>query len=238
VAAAACHDEIGGIDGAFYNGDGRTVHCAISLDTTANNRVASIDSGLDRALERGEILELYAHNPNMTVPRPKLEYVLAGARDRGLSFVTYADFARERATAPGVALSFDDHSVMDWVSARPLFAKYGARITFFVSRYAALTDADRAGLKVLAADGHDIEAHSVRHLRAPDYVENHGLAAYLRDEVDPSIEVMRNDGFDIRAFAYPFGARTGEIDRAIARRVPVLRTIAFTYPLVIDPCPH
>jgi peptidoglycan/xylan/chitin deacetylase (PgdA/CDA1 family) len=235
---AACHDEIGAVDGAFYNGDGRRVHCAINLDTAANNRIASIDSGLDRARDRGEVVELYAHNPGGTVPLPKLEYVLAGARDRGLSFMTYADFARERDTAPGVALSFDDHSVGAWLAARPLFDKYGARITFFVSRYAALTDAERAGLAELAGDGHDIEAHSVRHLRAPDYVENHGLAAYLRDEVDPSIEVMRNDGYEVHAYAYPFGARTDEIDRAIARRVPVLRSVAFTYTLVDDPCPR
>jgi peptidoglycan/xylan/chitin deacetylase (PgdA/CDA1 family) len=214
------------------------VHCAINLDTTANNRIASIDSGLDRARDRGEIIELFAHSPGVTVPLAKLEYVLAGARDRGLAFVTYADFAQDRDTAPGIALSFDDHTATVWLAAQPLFEKYGARVTFFVSRYAALADEERAALKVLAAHGHDIETHSVRHLRAPDYVENHGLAAYLRDEVDPAIDAMRNDGYEIHAFAYPFGARTGETDRAIARRVPVVRSIAFTYPLVYDPCPR
>jgi peptidoglycan/xylan/chitin deacetylase (PgdA/CDA1 family) len=235
---AGCYDEIGAIDGAFYTGDGHGVHCAINLDTDANNRIASIDSGLDRALDRGEILELYAHNPGGTVPLDKLEHVLAGARDRGLPFVTYADFARSSFPTPAVALSFDDHSVPAWLAARPLFDKYGARITFFVSRYAALLDSERDGIKVLAADGHDIGAHSVRHLRAPDYVEAHGVAAYLRDEVDPSIDVMRSDGYDIQAFAYPFGVRTGETDRAIARRVPVIRSIAYTIPLVNDPCPR
>src|SRR6185503_17863920 len=148
-AAPACHDDIGAVDGAFYNGDGRRVHCAINLDTGANNRIPSIDSGLDRARDRGEIVELYAHNPGMTVPLSKLDYVLAGARDRGLGFVTYADFARERYTAPGVALSFDDTSVTAWLAIRPLLDEYGARVTFFVSRYAALTDAERAGLRVL-----------------------------------------------------------------------------------------
>jgi peptidoglycan/xylan/chitin deacetylase (PgdA/CDA1 family) len=214
------------------------VHCAINLDTSANNRVYSIDSGLDRARDRGEVVELYAHNPGVTVPLSKLAYVLAGARDRGLAFATYADFARERYTAPGLALSFDDTSVTSWLAARPLFDEYGARVTFFVSRYASLTDAERAGLQVLAGDGHDIEPHSVRHLRAPEYVEDHGLAAYLRDDVDPSIDVMRGDGYEVHAFAYPFGAHTGEIDAAIARRVPVLRSVAFTYTLVDDPCPR
>ena len=214
------------------------MHCAINLDTRANNRIASIDTGLDRARDRGEVVELYAHNPGATVPVSKIEYVLAGARDRGLGFATYADFARERYAAPGLALSFDDTSVMAWLALRPLFAQYGARVTFFVSRYAALADAERAGLQTLAADGHDIEAHSVAHLRAPEYVEDHGLAAYLREELEPSIDLLRRDGFDVQAFAYPFGARTGELDRAIAKRIPVLRSVAFTYDLVQDPCPR
>jgi hypothetical protein len=233
----ACHDEIGAVGGAFYDGDGRPVHCAINLDTSANTRIASIDSGLDRARDRGEVLELYAHNPGVTVPIAKLDYVLAGARDRGLGFVTYGDFARESYTSPGLALSFDDTSVASWLAIRPLLDSYGARATFFVSRYERLNDADRAGLQTLAADGHDIEAHSVLHLRAPEYVENHGLAAYLRDELQPSIDLLRRDGFEVQAFAYPFGARTGELDRAIGKRVPVIRSVAFTYTLVDDPCP-
>jgi len=244
VAAAAacglpgCHDVIADVHGAFYDGDDRLVHCAINLDTGANTRIASIDSGLDRARDRGEVLELYAHNPGVTVPLNKLAYVLAGARDRGLDFATYGDFARGSYASPGLALSFDDTSVDSWLALRPMLREYGARVTFFVSRYATLSEGDRAGLQTLAAEGHDVEAHSVRHYRAPEYVESHGLAAYLHDEVDPSIEVLRNDGFDVQAFAYPFGARTGEIDRAIGRRVPVIRSVAFTYTVTEDPCPR
>jgi len=33
-----------------------------------------------------------------------------------------------------------------------------------------------------------------------------------RDELDPSIEVLRADGFEVDAFAYPFGVRTGQLD--------------------------
>ena len=72
----------------------------------------------------------------------------------------------------------------------------------------------------------------------PEYVEEHGLNAYVREEVDPSIQVLRDEGFAVEAFAYPFGAGTDELDRAIAKRVPVLRSIAFTYAIVGDRCPH
>jgi peptidoglycan/xylan/chitin deacetylase (PgdA/CDA1 family) len=164
--------------------------------------------------------------------------VLAGARDRGLAFITYDDFARGDVASPGLALSFDDTSVQAWVDLIPLFARYGARVTFFVSRYVALDDADHALLHQLADAGHAIEAHTVLHLHAPDYVAHHGLATYLEDEVVPSIDALRTDGFDVAAFAYPFGERTEEIDRAILDYVPVLRSVSYTWSPIESPCPH
>jgi peptidoglycan/xylan/chitin deacetylase (PgdA/CDA1 family) len=126
-----------------------------------------------------------------------------------------------------------------WYAIRPQLLAVGARVTFFVSRYAALRDEQHAKLHELAADGHAIEAHGVLHLRAPEYVEDHGLAAYLDNEVVPSIEVMRADGFPVTSFAYPFGARTAEIDDEILEHVAILRSISFSYTgPVIDACPR
>jgi peptidoglycan/xylan/chitin deacetylase (PgdA/CDA1 family) len=214
------------------------VHCGVNLDTSANTSIESVDSALDRARNRGEVAELYAHHPGDTVPISKIEHVLSAARDRGLRFVTYDDFARSRDAGAGLALSFDDTAIDAWFSLRPLLQQYGARVTFFVSRYAFVGPDQHDELHQLADDGHAVEAHSVLHLRAPDYVEQHGINAYVREEVDPSIAILRNEGFDVQAFAYPFGARTAELDRAIAKRVPVLRSVAFTYEMIGDPCPR
>jgi hypothetical protein len=238
AAAAGCKEDLASRDGAFYNGDHRTVHCGVNLDTSARNSTESIDGGLDRARDRGEVVELYAHNPGVSVPIERIEHVLAGARDRGLGFVTYRDFALDSYAAPGLALSFDDTSVESWLSLRPLFAQYQARVTFFVSRYRALSPEARAGLGVLASDGHDIAPHTVTHPHGPDYVDLHGIDAYLRNEVDASIAALRDDGFEVTSFAYPFGARTGELDAAIAKRVPVLRSVDFAYTLSESPCPR
>jgi peptidoglycan/xylan/chitin deacetylase (PgdA/CDA1 family) len=235
---AACQADIAELDGVFYNGDGRLVHCGVDLDTTAKNTIASVDTGLDRARDRGEVVELYAHHPGVTVPVSKIEHVLAGAHDRGLAFFTYADFAAGRPVGPGLALSFDDTFVDAWVDLLPTFARYGAQVTFFVSRYAEQSAEQHAGLHQLAAAGHDIEAHSVKHLRAPEYVEDYGLDSYLHDEMDPSIQILRDNGFEVHAFAYPFGARTGELDRAIGERVPVVRSVAFSYDITSSPCPR
>ncbi|HEU0032028.1 MAG TPA: polysaccharide deacetylase family protein [Kofleriaceae bacterium] len=236
---AGCHSDLADIDGIFYDGDGRQVHCGADLDDRAHNDEASIDGALDRAAERGEVVELYAHNPGTTVPVERIEHVLAGARERGLAFYTYRDFADGRAAGPGLALSFDDNFVHEWYALRDLFTAYGARVTFFISRYPKIYDEERAELHQLAADGHDVAAHTVLHLRAPDYVEDHGLAAYLRDEALPSIQLLRDDGFEITSFAYPFGARTSELDAALLEHVAVLRSVAFSYQGVVQsPCPR
>ncbi len=236
AVCSGCQVELDELDGIFYSGDHRAVHCAVNLDSSANTPLPSVDRALVRAAERGEVVELYAHNPGGTVPISVIEHVLANARDRGLAFVTYTDFARGEGTGPGLALSFDDTSVRAWSALRPLFRQYGARLTFFVSRYSALSDEERALLHELAADGHDIEPHTVNHLHAPRYVEDHGLAAYLRDEVQPSIDVLEADGYVVSAFAYPFGAHTHEIDDALRKRLPILRSVEFAYAGVSSPC--
>jgi len=238
IACGACRADVDALDGVFYDGDGRKVHCAVNLDDKAGNGLATLDDALDRAAGRGEVVELYAHSPGVSVPMEKLAHVLAGAAARGLAFYTYADFAAGRALAPGIALSFDDANVPSWFEARPLLQQYGARVTFFVSRYYAIYDERRAQLRTLADDGHEIGAHSVMHERAPSYVEEHGLGAYVDDEALPSIQVLRDAGYPVTSFAYPFGARTAELDDALLEHVSILRSVAFSLEGAIDPCPH
>ncbi len=241
LAIAACHYDVSSADSAFYDWDGRKVHCAIDIDSYARIGNASIDTGLDRARDRGEVLELYNHGPDVTISTDVIEHVLAGAQRRGLAFVTYADMAKGlRPAGGGLAYSFDDAYVKPWVAQRELFTRYGARITFFVSYWAQMDEADKASLHDLANDGHDIEAHSVRHYRGPVYVEQNGLSAYLEQEVQPSIDVLDHDGFPpVSAFAYPYGARTEETDRAILDRVDIVRSVAYTWDSpATDPCPN
>lgn len=215
------------------------MHCSIVLDTYARNDLASIEAGLDRARERGEVFELYAHDPGRTVSWRELENVLAAINARGLPYFTYAELARNTvAPQAGVVLSFDDAYVDHWLSGAELYAQYGARLTFFVAYFDQLDAGQRAALHELAARGHAIEAHSVNHLRAPLYVEQNGLTAYLRNEALPSIDWLRDEGFDVTTYAYPYGARSDEIDSAVLERVPLVRSVSFTWTGVADPCPN
>jgi peptidoglycan/xylan/chitin deacetylase (PgdA/CDA1 family) len=236
---AGCQRDLGDIDGIFYNGDGRKVHCGADLDTRAGNDTGSIDTALERAAHDGVVVELYAHKPGITVPIDRIDHVLARAQELGLSFYTYRDFAEGASAGPGLALSFDDSSTQQWTDIRPLLAQYGARLTFFVSRYPTMTDDQHAQIDQLGADGHDIAAHSVLHLRAPDYVDANGLAAYMHDEAQPSIDLLEAAGHHVTAYAYPFGARTSELDHALLEKVSVLRSVEFSYYGTVEsPCPH
>ncbi len=234
----ACQHDVSGTGGVFHRWDDDVVHCAVTLDTRARNDLASVESGLDRAMRDGTVVELYAHDPGRTIGWDELEAILGAINARGLPYFTYADLARGAVVpSAGVLLSFDDANVDSWVEGLPLYARYGARLTFFVAFVDRLDDAERAGLHALAAGGHAIEAHSLRHLRAPLYVERNGLAAYLRDEALPSIELLEAQGFDVTTYAYPYGARTGELDRALLRHVDRVRSVAFTWTGPADPCP-
>jgi peptidoglycan/xylan/chitin deacetylase (PgdA/CDA1 family) len=219
------------------------VHCAMDLDHAAGSaeRVRNVLAGLDRARERGEVIELFAHHPGKTVSWQDLESVLAGAAERGLRFYTYAELAAEDvAIEAGIALSFDDAAIAAWYSGRELFQRYGARATFFVTRYARWSEEGRAQLRALADDGHGVEPHGRDHYDAAQYVEDHGVAALLREEVLPSIEVLRADGYEPTTYAYPYGKRTGETDRAILAYLPQLRSLTYARhaPLLTSPCPR
>jgi len=236
--ATGCQHDLADIDSIYYAGGARGVHCAVDLDSKGNVGVTSIDGGLDRALARNEVIELYAHHPGVTIPLSTIEHVLAGAQERGLAFNTYADLAAGTWHAPGIALSFDDTSIAAWLDAMPMFEQYGARVTFFISRYPLLKPTEHGWVAELAAAGHDIEAHSVLHLRAPQYVEDNGLQAYVDDEFQASIDALRADGYPITTYAYPFGARTDELDRTLLSHVKLLRSVTFTYEGVSSPCPY
>jgi peptidoglycan/xylan/chitin deacetylase (PgdA/CDA1 family) len=185
-------------------------------------------------------VQLFAHEPGRTVAWSTIDRVLAGARARGLASFTYAELAAGRPAEPGLALSFDDDSIEAWTTLADRLDAAGVRATFFVTRYHRFTEDQRVALHALAARGHDIEAHGVAHLRAPAIVEDRGLDGYLADEVLPGLALLRADGYRPTVFAYPFGARTAELDRTLAEHFALLRSVSWSNDgaLVVDPCPE
>ncbi len=236
--AAGCAGDLDGLDSAFYNWDGRTLHCAVEIDSDAGNGLPSILRGLDRARDRGEVMELLVHNPGVSMSWDDFAALVAAVDERGLAWVTYEDMARGISPVGGVALQYDDTYLDAWLTSLEYLQPYDARVTIFVTRYHRLDDEKRAKVRALHDAGHDIEAHAVNHLRAPLVVEEEGLQYYLDEEMQPSIDRLRADGYDVVAHAYPFGDRTDEIDAAVSRRIQLLRSVTISRSFVTSPCPY
>ena len=212
-------------------GDGRIV-CSFDIDNKNEVSTDAIATALDRASVEEEIVHLYSHKPAGTVDESTIEEVVAAAADRDLPFVTYEDIAAAQKGDElyGLAFSFDDHDIAGWHPLIPLFARYGARVTFNISEFHQLTDEELVMLKDLQDAGHAIEYHSTNHLNAADLTSELGGDGYLAQDIEPDLALMRAAGYDPKAFAYPFGARSKGSDQALLGEFAILRASSFNCP--------
>jgi hypothetical protein len=167
------------------------------------------------------VILLHGHKPGEQMPVATVERVIEMARETDLPMLRYDQIATAR--TGGVALAIDDDAIDEWFALRGLLGETHTPVTFFVTRWAYKAPAQLDELMTLAADGDELEPHTVNHVLAVEYVQEHGLDAWLANEVDPSIQVMRDAGFDPQFFAYPFGENDDELDAAVLERVQAVR---------------
>jgi peptidoglycan/xylan/chitin deacetylase (PgdA/CDA1 family) len=210
-----------------YDWDARRILCSDAIDDLDGTSVnwGFIDGQLKLAHEHGWVMMLHAHTPGVTVSTDALEHALSTADQYQLASLTFRDFDPAGPKTAGLALAFDDNAPDQWMTVRDLLANHHAHATFFVSRWQDMTPAQHQELAILHEDGDDLEPHTVNHLHAIDYVKQHGLDAYIQDEVLPSFDVLTAAGFPpAAAFAYPFGEHDTEIDDAVLKYVARVRT--------------
>lgn len=224
----ACGTDIGLHAGDYlgYAWDDRRVLCSDGVDDLPHPvNWPFIEDQLRLAHDGHYVLALHAHVPTMTVTLDALDHVFTVADQYNLDYVTFRELEPSSGKRAGLAFAFDDNSPDQWMLARELLARHHARVTFFVSRFDQMTPLGHQELAILDADGHDLEPHTVNHLHAPDYVAHNGIDAYLRDEVLPSFKALEDAGYPpARAFAYPFGEHTPELDDALLQVVDKVRT--------------
>lgn len=106
----------------------------------------------------------------------------------------------------GVILTFDDDTIVEWFDANRKLSKYKWKATFFVSEFYSLQAEEINRLKILQSVGHEIASHGYNHINAQEFISSHSPEKYIENEILPSINAMKDEGFDISTFAYPFGA--------------------------------
>ncbi len=231
MALAGCGDNLAR-DIPYYEWTGGGTVGAMEIDHLTPDDIGLLDQ-VDAGNDGSWVAMFYAHVPGRDIDLDTLDALLARAQADGLPLLTYADLMTG-ARRPGISLSFDDTEVDQWMLLRPLLAKYDAHVSFFVTRYFEFTDAQKAELHQLYADGNSIEAHGVNHAYAVDYVKANGLDAFIANEVVPSITILQADGFAPVAYAHPGGSHDREIDDAILEHISIARSISGAP----KPCKH
>lgn len=128
----------------------------------------------------------------------------------------------------GVILTFDDKSVGDWVKLIPVFKKYGACATFCVCKFNELSREEIKNLHELQDLGSEIASHSYSHKNALDFSKKFSIQEYIDKEISPSLSAMKEEGFDVTSFAYPYGSRSAEIDKSLLQIFSVIRGTTYS----------
>ena len=115
-----------------------------------------------------------------------------------------------------LCLTFDDRNFDNWLKVLPLWRKYDARGTFFVS---GAVDANAVDvMQRLQNDGHSVGLHALHHAKYPNKPDT-----YIEAEILPQLDVCRKSGIKIRSFAYPYSLRDEESDRKLFEIFDFLR---------------
>ncbi|MFY8096817.1 MAG: polysaccharide deacetylase family protein [Flavobacterium sp.] len=124
---------------------------------------------------------------------------------------------------PGVVISFDDDYVQEWHDLDVAMQKYNWKATFCVCYIDSLNPKQIGQLKKLQSKGNEIAGHGYKHKNARNYVSKKGLASYLKNEIIPMEMSFKKNGLILNSFAYPFGANTPGIDKALYKHFKMLR---------------
>jgi hypothetical protein len=125
-------------------------------------------------------------------------------------------------TKGGVVLTFDDRNFGDWVSAIPLFNKFDAKATFFISGKIDVSAID--AIQQMKTHGHVIGSHSVHHLKAVEFCEERSTEEFVRLEIQPQMEEFKAAGVIPSSFAYPMSRNNSVTDEALLKEFRHLQT--------------
>lgn len=114
-----------------------------------------------------------------------------------------------------ICLTFDDRNFEGWIKALPIFEKYNAYASFFVS--GEIDDFALSAIKEIHKAGHTIGLHSRNHSDAPEYFEKYGAEAYFINEIEQELQKLADNGITVKSFGYPNNKRTKDTDLYLSK---------------------
>ena len=131
-----------------------------------------------------------------------------------------------------LSLSFDDANFGQWEAAFPIFAKYGARTTFFVIGTNRIDF-----MKKALAEGHEIGMHGLNHRDAPKTGLERDENWFWKVDIAPQLAAFCEAGIPVRSYAYPNCRRTDRTD-ALFFSHGISRVRGLGAPFPPSPNPH
>lgn len=129
----------------------------------------------------------------------------------------------------GIAISFDDRFIDEWYALRPLFQKYNAKVTFFVTCGDSLSADEISKLKQLESEGHELGFHGTIHGKSTELIKALGPEKYAATEIYPGIDAMKKAGFYPKSYAHPGGNHNDQVDSVLfANGFGILRDVAIS----------
>jgi peptidoglycan/xylan/chitin deacetylase (PgdA/CDA1 family) len=101
-------------------------------------------------------------------------------------------------------------------------------MTFYITGYHELNDAEKDILKKIKAHGHEIAFHTTNHVNINDFLEDKSADDYITEEILPDLRLMQKDSFQVKNFAYPYGYGDATVDRLLMNYFKSIRKIRVT----------
>ncbi len=112
---------------------------------------------------------------------------------------------------------------------RPLFEKYDARVTFFITCPDSLNAEEVAMLKQLEKEGHEIGFHGTVHAKSTELMAAGGPKGYIETELEPGMRHMAAAGFSPTSYAHPGGNHNDRVDSVLLTKgFTILRDVAIS----------
>lgn len=121
-------------------------------------------------------------------------------------------------TGHGVLLlTYDDRNWDRWVEVLPMFKKYGAHASFYVSGAVAM-EKDLKALKKIRQAGHTLGPHTMSHADMVKAFAQMGGPAMYDKEVKPQMEMFKSIGAHPKSLSYPNCIHNKEVDDYLMTR--------------------
>lgn len=131
----------------------------------------------------------------------------------------------------GIAMTFDDNYVDNWIKYLPFLDSSGIKATFYISNYNRLNARQIQDLHIIQNHGHEIAYHTVNHYNMVDYVYKyrHSVEDLMQKEIVAGLKMMNKDGFYPTTFAFPGGTHCDAIDESLKHYFKSVRALNGTF---------